>query len=82
MYDKFEGMYNFITMSSSLQRFFSNGDTIKLRKKSIRIKKIAVVLSAMVVTAVSAISVAAADPIVISYALEHEVLTLDSLKRE
>jgi len=75
MYDRFEEIYNSITMSSSLQRFFSNGDTMKLRKKSIRIKKIAVALSAMVVTAVSAISAAAADPIVISYTLEHEVLT-------
>ena len=51
-------------MSSGLQRFYLSVDTMKLRKKSIKIKKIAVALSAMVVTAVSAISAAAADPIV------------------
>ncbi len=48
---------------------------MKLREKSIKIKKIAVALSALVLTAVSTINAAAADPIVISYTLEHEVLT-------
>ena len=48
---------------------------MKLRKKEVRIKRTAAVLSAMILMAVSTISAAAADPIVISYTLEHEVLT-------
>ena len=48
---------------------------MKLRKNTIRIKKTALALSAVAVMAVSAITAAAADPIVISYTLEHEVLT-------